>query len=110
MGLRLCTEMPNDSIGIEDLVNKPLRKNMPMANVISYDSATRDQFDIKTQTVLDSIQRQFPIVEIELPLDDESQQWFVQVYRDGNDMPEGFFGETTYEAALRVANALKIET
>ena len=81
-----------------------------MANVISYDSSTRDQFDAETQSILDLIYEQFPLVEIEFPVDGKPRQWFVQVYRNGNDhLPEGFFGDTTFQAASRVARALNIE-
>lgn len=81
-----------------------------MADVIPYDATTRNQFDAETQAILDLIHKRFPLVEIEFPVSGKSRQWFVQVYRNGsNRMPEGFFGDTTLQAAARVAKALNIE-
>ena len=80
-----------------------------MPTVITYDDSTREQFDADTQGVLDLIQKEFPVVEIELPTAGKPMQWFVQVYRKAHsDMPEGFFGKTPLEAAERMARALKI--
>ncbi len=59
--------------------------------------------------VLDLIQDQFPKVEIEPP-SNETGQWFVQVYRNDADTPEGFFGDSSLESALRLAKALKLTT
>jgi hypothetical protein len=79
-----------------------------MPKIIRYDSGTCELFDSKSRAVLDSIQQHFPIVEIENSERGNSDQWFVQIYREGSEGPEGFFGSTTYEAACRLANALKI--
>jgi hypothetical protein len=79
-----------------------------MPKIIRYDSATCELFDGKTQTILDSIQQHFPIVEIQIPEGGKSNQWFVQTFRQGREGPEGFFGQTTFEAACRLAKALKV--
>ena len=89
-----------------------------MPNVISYNTETRHQFDVETQSVLDLITSRFPLVEIEcvaprkpsIHSELSYDQWFVQVYRNGRDgSPEGFFGNTPLQAAARVAKALKLE-
>ncbi len=77
---------------------------------LTYDTATRNQFDADTQVVLDLIYEQYPSVEIQFPVNGKRDQWFVQIYRNGPDhLPEGFFGDTSLQAAARVARALKIE-
>jgi len=83
-----------------------------MPKIVRYDEKTRDLFDSRAQEILDLVRAKYPIVEVEYPEKSSSEQlFFVQVYRKGEDnMPEGFFGESTYEAACRVAKALKIPT
>ena len=84
-----------------------------MSRIIRDDSRSRDLFGAETQTVLDVIQTHYPIIEIESPDENEgpASQWFVQIYRNGIEQnPEGFFGDTSLEAAVRLANALKIDT
>jgi len=82
-----------------------------MAKIIRYDTTTRDQFCDKAQAILDRIKTQYPVVEIEQLDDSPESKWFVQIYRKGSEgNPEGFFGDTSLEAAQRLAKALKIET
>ena len=83
----------------------------PMTKIIRYDARSRNLFGTETQAVLDEIQTHYPIIEIEEPHHGPGNKWFVQVYRNGIEKaPEGFFGNTSLEAAVRLAKALKIGT
>ncbi len=84
-----------------------------MQELVSFGPETRELFDLETQRVLDLIQQHCAKVEIELPVpgSESNEQWFVQVYRVGNEsVPEGFYGSTALESATRIAKALGIET
>lgn len=82
-----------------------------MQEVVCFGPQTRQRFDEETLEVLDLIQGHCARVEVEFPSPrDVAGQWFVQVYRVGNEsIPEGFYGNSAYESASRIARALGIQ-
>ena len=75
-------------------------------NTIRYGEDTCAQFDQATRHVLDALIEQFSIVELQ----DCGEQWFVRVWKTEEDeLPVGIFGKTPIDAAVLLANALKVE-
>ena len=73
-----------------------------------YDASTREQFDERTQIVLDQLLA-WGRIEVLPPREtNEGKQWFVQCWRKVN--PEyltGAFGDTPYLAADRLLQATR---
>ncbi len=75
-------------------------------NTIRYGEDTCAQFDAATRRVLDALNKRFSIVELQ----DYGKEWFVRVWKTEEDnLPVGLSGKTPYEAAVLLANALKVE-
>ena len=80
-----------------------------MKSLITYNDSSRADFDAETQSVLDTLLKSYPLVQVENDKNaEEKNRWFVQVSESGEQLPKGVYGSTVTEAAIRLAAALKV--
>lgn len=99
-----------ENVKFEGFISKPATSDMLTETlkpfIKSYGDDTCAQFDQATRRVLDALNKQFAVVEVEHCGD----EWFVHVGKtEADELPVGFFGKTPYQAAVRLARALKVE-